>query len=132
MYIDEALALGYDVEIDFWLKNNVYYLGHDAPTYRIKRSWILTRKNKLWIHCKNIEAANCLINVRNGLNFFCHDKDDYVLTSKQYLWVYPGKQLIEGCVAVLPEKAKNLDLSKAEYICTDDINKYEKLLNSDE
>ena len=30
-YIDEAIALGYDVEIDVWLIDGVLFLGHDAP-----------------------------------------------------------------------------------------------------
>ena len=33
--ISEALALGYDVEIDIWLVDGKLYLGHDEPTYLI-------------------------------------------------------------------------------------------------
>ena len=28
-YIDNAICLGYDVEIDIWYKDNTIWLGHD-------------------------------------------------------------------------------------------------------
>ena len=34
-YVDKALDLGYDVEVDLWIDNDGYYLGHDEPTYPI-------------------------------------------------------------------------------------------------
>ena len=32
-YILAALEQGYDCEIDLWLINNEFYLGHDEPQY---------------------------------------------------------------------------------------------------
>ena len=55
-YIDNAIYEGFDVEIDVWYKDNQLYLGHDKPQYSITIEWIENRKEKLWIHCKNIEA----------------------------------------------------------------------------
>ena len=35
-YIDEALNLGYDCEIDFWYHEDKFWLGHDTPQYEIE------------------------------------------------------------------------------------------------
>jgi hypothetical protein len=55
-YIDEAINLGYDVEIDIWVVDGYIFLGHDYPDYKIDIGWLTDRLDKLWIHCKNIEA----------------------------------------------------------------------------
>jgi len=86
-YIDTAISAGYDVEIDVNYTNGKFYLGHDTPDYEITEKWLFVRKNKLWIHCKNLAAATKLGELR-GYNFFCHTSDSFVLTSNQYVWVH--------------------------------------------
>ena len=54
-YFQEALDDGFDVEIDMWSKNGVFYLGHDEPQDEVTLDWLNERKDKLWIHCKNID-----------------------------------------------------------------------------
>ena len=49
-YIENALKLGYDVEIDVWSIDRVFYLGHDKPQYEVSR-WFL-HNEKLWCHAK--------------------------------------------------------------------------------
>lgn len=39
-YIDTAIYLGYDVEIDVQMIDNEIYLGHDRPQYKINIEWI--------------------------------------------------------------------------------------------
>ena len=39
-YIDKAISLGYDVEIDIWMVNGVFFLGHDEPQYKIILDWL--------------------------------------------------------------------------------------------
>jgi hypothetical protein len=56
-YIQDTLVLGYDVEIDVWYIDGLIYLGHDKPQYGIDFRWIQDRFNRLWIHCKNVEAV---------------------------------------------------------------------------
>ena len=69
-YIDKAIFLGYDVEIDLRFFNNNYYLGHDECQYKIDMKWLLKRKNKLWIHCKDtMQLLNYLISIKKK-NFF--------------------------------------------------------------
>lgn len=121
-YIDEALNLGYDVEIDVWMIEGVILLGHDEPQYGITQHWLNKRYQRLWVHCKNIEAMEWF-NFIGGFNYFWHEEDTMVLTSKNIIWAYPGKQPIIGSIAVMPERG-NDDISECLGICSDVIKKY--------
>ncbi len=124
-YIQKALNLGYDVEIDIWYNSNFLSLGHDKPTHAIEIQWIIERSNKLWIHCKNIEAMEYFNKFIDDVNYFWHETDTTTLTSQRYIWAYPGKQPIKDSIAVMPEIYKdNLDVCKG--ICSDNIIKYKK------
>ena len=120
-YIDEAIDLGYDVEIDLWFIDGRVYLGHDEPQYEVDDSWLGERTDKLWVHCKNVESLNWIRSTI--LHYFWHEADTLTLTSENYMWVYPGKQPIIGSVAVMPERG-NDDVSKCIGICSDVIKKY--------
>jgi hypothetical protein len=121
-YIDEAIDLGYDVEIDLWFIDGRVYLGHDEPQYEVDDSWLGERTDKLWVHCKNVESLNWIRSTI--LHYFWHEEDTLTLTSENYIWVYPGKQPIIGSIAVMPERC-NDDVSKCIGICSDYIKKYE-------
>ena len=122
-YIDAAIGLGFDVEIDMWWVDGRTYLGHDEPQYEVDDIWLTGRIDKLWVHCKNVEL---LYWIRTTvLHYFWHDEDTLTLTSKGYMWVYPGKQPIVGSIAVMPE-IHNDDVSKCIGICSDVIEKYKK------
>ena len=89
-YIKTAIVLGYDCEIDVRLINNELYLGHDEPTYKINIDFLITNKDSLWIHCKNITALGFLSEYKNYVfNYFWHQTDDYVITSNEFIWTYP-------------------------------------------
>jgi hypothetical protein len=120
-YIDNAIELGYDVEVDMWWIDGRVYLGHDNPQYEISDEWLEDRINNLWIHCKNIELLKWIRSTT--LHYFWHENDILTLTSKNYLWVYPGKQPISGSISVLPE-IYNDDTSLCVGICSDFIKKY--------
>jgi hypothetical protein len=124
-YIDKALKKGYDVEIDIWIIEGNFYLGHDKPQYGITLEWLDKRKNELWIHCKNIEAMEWFNSLFGTYNYFWHQEDTLTLTSKGYIWAYPGKQPIKNSIAVMPE-IYNDDLSKCLGICSDYIQNYKK------
>jgi hypothetical protein len=126
--IVDAIINGYDVEIDLWVIDEVLLLGHDEPTYEITPDWLSKYNKYLWIHCKNISALNL---VKNNYNAFGHDIDDYILTSKLFIWVYPNKPLVANSIAVLPETTTyNLDnLNHCYGICTDFAYKYKMEFN---
>jgi hypothetical protein len=121
-YIDNAIDLGYDVEIDVWMVEGVLLLGHDEPQYGITQQWLNERVNKLWIHCKNVEAVEWFYAIKS-FNYFWHQEDTLTLTSKGYIWAYPGKQPISDSIAVMPE-IHNDSLFLCLGICSDVIEKY--------
>ena len=126
-YVDKAISLGYDVEIDLRFFKNNFYLGHDECDYKINLKWLEKRKNKLWIHCKDTSSVIELFNFNKKenllFNFFFHDKDKITLTSKNYIWVYPGNQPIKNSIAVLPELYDD-NISHCYGICSDFIKNY--------
>lgn len=127
-YIDDAIDLKFDVEIDLWLVNNQYVLGHDEPQYDVDMEWLMRRTESLWIHCKNLEAMSALD--ARYFNFFWHENDTVVLTSHAHIWAFPGKQPIKNSIAVMPEIHNDkLDLCKG--ICTDYVLKYKKQLTKE-
>jgi len=121
-YIEDAIKLGFDVEIDIWMIEGILLLGHDEPQYGIPQDWLNKRYERLWIHCKNIEAIEWF-NMIGGFNYFWHQEDTVALTSMNVIWAYPGKQPIKGSIAVMPE-SNNDSLDDCIGICSDYINDY--------
>lgn len=126
--VDKCIALGYSVEVDVWSIEGELLLGHDSPDYPVNLPWLIDRKSYLFVHCKNIHAMHYLI--PTGINVFSHDTDDFVLTSRRDIWVYPGKPLVSGSIAVLPEKADYgvSSLLNCYGVCTDYPVRYSELL----
>jgi hypothetical protein len=121
--IDIALSNGFDVEVDVRVIDSKFFLGHDLSQYEIPLNWFEQRSQKLWIHCKNVEAI--LLLKDSGLHYFWHDSDILTLTSKNILWAYPCEVGIKGSISVLPE-LKNTDLRDVYGVCTDYPFKYSK------
>jgi hypothetical protein len=121
-YIDEAIFLGYDVEVDIWSIDGVLFLGHDMPQYEIQQDWLLKRYDKLWIHCKNTLVIDWIRTIKD-FNWFWHEEDTLTLTSQQFIWVYPGKQPILNSIAVMPE-IYNDEIVQCKGICSDYIKNY--------
>tara|TARA_R110000868_G_scaffold208480_2_gene457916 strand:- start:1917 stop:2375 length:459 start_codon:yes stop_codon:yes gene_type:complete len=109
-YIDSAIKLGYDVEIDVRCEEHQFYLGHDDPQYYVPMTWLVKRKDNLWIHCKDLKSLDIFSNSPIDFNYFWHQEDDYTLTSMGYIWTYPGKEVIEKSIMVMPEW--NTDIGK--------------------
>lgn len=122
-YITQAVKLGYDVEVDVWYENEKWYLGHDKPTYEIKYDFLFNRK--FWLHAKNGHAFNILVQDCT-LNVFWHTTEDWVLTSKRYIWTYPNKELYPESICVLPERGWVGDIEKCYGVCTDYVIEFLK------
>jgi hypothetical protein len=122
-YIDDTIRLGYDVEVDIWVIEDDFYLGHDKPQYGISLDWLYERKDRLWIHCKNIKAIEWFNSLIGTYNYFWHQEDTVTLTSKTFIWAYPGKQPINRSIAVMPELfGDNIDSCLG--ICSDYIQNF--------
>jgi hypothetical protein len=61
-----------------------------------------------------------------SIHCFWHQDDDLTLTSKNFIWTYPGKDLINGAIAVLPEIELHKNIENAGGICSDFIENYKK------
>lgn len=117
-YINNTLN-NYDVEIDVWYIDKKFYLGHDEPMYNVEKSFL--QNDKLWCHAKNIDALNEML--KCSIHCFFHNTDEYTLTSKGYIWTYPGFKLTEKSICVLPEQSKEQEFNCLG-ICSDFIMKY--------
>lgn len=124
-HIDNAYQSGYDVEVDIWGLGCELFLGHDHPTYSVELAWLNERSSRLWIHCKNSRAVE-LMSQHPNLHYFWHQQDDLTLTSKGYVWVYPGKQPVKASIAVLPEIDQE-DIQHCLGVCSDVISQYRTL-----
>jgi hypothetical protein len=83
---------------------------------------------QFWLHAKNGEAFYKLLNDKNyNFNVFWHTTEDWILTSKKYIWTYPNKKLFTNSICVLPELGFDGDLSICYGICTDYVIKYQNI-----
>ena len=122
-YIEDALRAGFDVEVDVWKINGKFWLGHDKPQHEV--SWDFLSRPGLWCHAKNVSALEDMITI--NAHCFWHENDTTTLTSQNFLWTYPGKQLLKRSICVMPESIKkDQDLSLCAGICSDFIEKYRK------
>lgn len=120
-YIMESLAMGYNVEVDVWWVDDCFWLGHDNPQYKTDYKFLMDER--LWCHAKNIDAL--LEMKKYDIHYFWHQEDTITLTSKNYVWAYPGKQPIKNSIAVLPELYKD-NIFECIGVCSDYIKNYNK------
>jgi hypothetical protein len=122
-YIEDAIAEGFDVEIDLRVEDDECYLGHDDPQYFVTMEWLKKYKDVLWIHCKNREALEKLSISMIEFNYFWHETDRYTITSKGFGWILVGQFPYSKGIIVLPESINYYDdpenLKKGFGICTD-------------
>lgn len=123
-YILKAIKMGFNVEIDVRVKNNLFYLGHDIPQYKVDAKFLVNKK--LWCHAKDLNALYKLNEINT--HFFWHQEDDVTITNKGFFWTYPGKKLFKKSICVLPEKASYKKI-ECFGICSDYIAKYKKNFN---
>jgi hypothetical protein len=95
-YIDCAIGNGYHVEIDVRSINGELWLGHDEPQYKVDHNWLDKRRNYLWLHCKNLEAAKeCWV-----YHSFCHTEDPFIYTSTGKIWLHDLSMRIDSNVII--------------------------------
>jgi hypothetical protein len=109
--VEECIDMGFDVEVDVWLKDNMYYLGHDMPKIPITKEFLL--REQLWCHAKNLEALYHML--KDNIHCFWHQEDDFTLTSRGVIWTYPGKEITDKSILVTNVFPKE----KCYGICTD-------------
>jgi hypothetical protein len=115
---------GWSVETDLWMIDGNIYIGHDNNNLKLvssKELKCLFDSPRVYIHCKNLEMLGWITTQTLAAQYFFHDKDDAVLTSKNIPWCYPGK-FCNGCIIVLPELLPEnpcLFLKTVRGVCSD-------------
>jgi hypothetical protein len=120
-YVQNALDKGYEVEVDVRFKNDKFFLGHDNNQFEVDKNFLLNKK--IWCHAKTKDALSALEKIK--AHYFWHQEDDYTITSKGFVWTYPGKSLLTNSICVLPEIV-NYEEINCLGICSDYIERYKK------
>jgi hypothetical protein len=116
-YIMETVQHGCPVEVDVWRERGQWMLGHDGPQYTTTLEFI--SHPEFYIHAKNLEALASLTST--DLHYFWHQEDDFTLTSKNFIWTYPGKRVTTRSIIVCQTK-EDVELylkTNAYGICAD-------------
>ena len=108
----EALSLGFDVEVDVRLHKGNLYLGHDEPNYEIDLNFL--KQSGVWVHAKNKDVVSLLKNEKD-IHWFWHEVDQMTLTSREYVWCFPGHEIDGGIMVDHGQKTNKNILG----ICTD-------------
>ena len=120
--IKKLLNMNIDVEVDV-LYNGGLFLGHDNPEFEVDIGFL--KQDGLWCHAKNIEALDIML--KNNIHCFWHQVDDYAITSRGYIWAYPGKKTSgEKTVLLFPERFPEIQYKKYDFICTDYVHTYKE------
>ena len=103
------------VEIDVWLIDGNWSLGHDKPIHSVDISYL--KHPLLWCHAKNIQALEEM--VANNIHCFWHEEDNYTLTSKGIIWTYPGVLTTKNTVIVDTSKDWKTKKYSCKGVCVD-------------
>jgi len=122
-YIDKALQQGLDVEIDLRKIKDKFFLGHDNPDYLVSLAWLEERKKNLWIHTKNFNAFEALLELNNNFIFFYYTSEPLVLISNGKIWCHQHEKIVNPKNCVVPFLDKSSVLRNREFnwhgVCTD-------------
>ncbi len=87
----EYLLHGYEtvgaVECDIQVWNGRLYFGHDGPQELVDPAIIL--QDNWFCHAKDLDALEALLTLE--AHSFWHQTDKVTLTSRGYVWCYPGQ-----------------------------------------
>ena len=133
LYIDKAIKLGYDVEIDLRCSAGKLYLGHDSPQYPVAESWLEDRIDKIWLHIKDYDSLVWVSNNKKSFKYFCHESDKYTLTSNGYIWSHDlNNKMTNKCIVPLLSKKQLTNYNQRNFyaVCTDYAFLAKKIFNT--
>jgi hypothetical protein len=122
-YIDEALTHNVDVKVDLWVLNDEIFLGSDSPRYKVSLDWLISRYQRLWISCKNIDAMKYL-NSHQHFNYFWGEGCTVSLTSLKYFWTTYWQFNCYNCVIYINDIINLENDVKCYAVCSDNILSY--------
>lgn len=123
-FIQEAINLGFDVEIDVRQIEDKLYLGHDRADYEIGLDWLIERKDNLWIHTKNFMALQFLID--KDVRTFYHQKENHtIINNCNLIWSHDLSEANEKSIIPLlnfVDALKYDQFGKVYGICSDFVD----------
>jgi len=120
-YIEKAIKLGYDVEVDVWSNGIWFWLGHDQPDTWVGINFLRKYKNRLWCHAKNPQTLAALLD--EELHCFYHVEDKATLTSRNFIWTHPNCMILNyNSICVLPERGGG-NFIEAAGVCSDYVDR---------
>ncbi len=122
-YLLEAIDLGLDVEVDVWMVDGEFYLGHDEPDYPVDESYLTWLRDSAWFHCKNLEALQFFAESSKNYRYFWHQNDDYTLTSTGHIWTYPGRAVSSNSIIVDLSEDASYEPGSVYGVCFDYLPK---------
>ena len=132
-YVDEALKLGFECEVDLRMKDNIPCLGHDTPDHPVTIEWLTERKGGLWVHVKEYSALVWLMENCPNNKFFCHESDKFTLVSNGWVWSHDlDNRMTNKCVIPLLSKESVATYNQNGFgaVCSDFVfeclNKFSK------
>lgn len=122
---DNAIARGFDVEIDVWFKDGGLWMGHDKPENKTSLEFLKARANRLWIHAKSYDTYKHLC--YRGFRIFAHENEPYALVGIDTIWNHSSNlEFGANTVCVMPE-ISGVSLKQIEgciAVCSDKISIY--------
>jgi len=116
-YMISAWSEGYDIECDLIAHKGILYFGHDEPQQPADTEFI--QRNGVWCHAKNFEALVLLSEMKT--HYFWHENDNLTITSKSFIWCFPGIHIKHKNAIWLNLHNKSLpnDLNGIYGVCSD-------------
>lgn len=136
-YIQEAIDAGYHVEIDILHNDGEFLHGHEwgGTKGKVDPKFLVKNHKNLLIHCKDRESILFCDKISAQLNYFYHERDDFVFSS--YMWMiahsrvadliaFNNDKFLDGSICMLPEKygLSKESVKNCAGVCSDIISFY--------
>ena len=123
-YLKEALAAGFEVEVDVRIDSGQLWLGHDAPTQAVELGFLMDAR--VWTHCKTV-ATYLELGKHKDVNAFFQDHDEIAPTTRGFLWHHSrsrtfGDRSIATWLTL--DASRGLEQVELAGICTDEPVRY--------
>jgi hypothetical protein len=118
-YMLHALSENCGVEVDVILHQGKLYYGHDEPGE--PADIFLLSHPEVVCHAKTLDTLAALLKLQ--LHCFWHQADHATLTSRGFIWCYPGYHPVseKSIWLDLHDKPLPADFSEIYAICGDDM-----------
>ncbi len=125
-HLSTLVGAGHHVEVDVWIRDGVFCVGHDRPEHPVSLSWLEALAPRALIHCKDgatFVGLRAMFAERGiAADLFYHTTEDYALSTGGKIIVYPGKEVFPNCLSMMPESVNRDPIAETcAEICSDKL-----------